>query len=192
MKNNEKKIIIFPTDTVYGIGTKIDDIENLKKIYQIKKRNLDKPISVLFYSLDQIEKIVFIDDNIRKIADIFWPGPLTLIVYTQNPSYFCIKEEKMGIRIPNHPLALKILKKLGPLRTTSINKSGQPSLNNYQKIKEKYGNKVDYVYPDNYKNLSSGISSTIIDTTTVKWQIIRRGTPNILKKLNKFIFKHFH
>ncbi|KAB8122079.1 MAG: L-threonylcarbamoyladenylate synthase [Candidatus Phytoplasma cynodontis] len=185
----KKRIIIFPTDTVYGIATKISDTDSLNKIYQIKKRNLDKPITVLFSSLKEIQKIVLINDKILKIANFFWPGPLTLIVPV-NPSCFIFeREKKIGIRIPNHKLALKILKKEGPLRTTSVNFSGQPALNNYYEIKKKYQNKVDYIYYDNKKNFSSGISSTVFDI--VNFKIIRMGDTNVFQKLKKFISDNF-
>ncbi|KXT29406.1 tRNA threonylcarbamoyl adenosine modification protein, Sua5/YciO/YrdC/YwlC family [Candidatus Phytoplasma oryzae] len=198
MKVNQKKIIIFPTDTVYGIGVRIDDKYNLKKIYQIKKRDFNKPISILFFSLQQIEKIVFLDNEIKKKIHYFWPGSVTLIVHVRLSCDLYKKEKKIGIRMPNHPLALKILKKEGPLRTTSINQSGEPPLNNYQEIKKKYQNKVDYIYYDNNKNhVSSGISSTVIDTTTFYWNIIRKGEKKniiILKNIfSKYFFnkKHF-
>ncbi|WP_457913041.1 L-threonylcarbamoyladenylate synthase [Candidatus Phytoplasma oryzae] len=187
----KKKIIIFPTDTVYGIGTNINDIKSLNKIYQIKERDINKPISILFFSLRQIRKIVFIDEKIKKIARFFWPGPLTLIVFVKSSSFLFKREKKIGIRIPNHPLALKILRKKGPFRVTSVNKSGEPAINNYQLIKIKFKDKVDYIY-SNIKNLSSGVSSTVVDTTTPKWKILRKGEDYILKELKEFIVNHFH
>jgi L-threonylcarbamoyladenylate synthase len=188
----KEKIIIFPTDTVYGIGTSIYNGKSLKKIYKIKKRNLNKPISVLFYSLDQIKKIVVLDYKVKKIASFFWPGAITLIVpLTSFYSFLSKGEKKIGIRIPNHKLALKILKKEGPLSTTSVNQSGKYALNEYEEIKKKYQNQVDFIYQDNKENsYSSGIASTVIDTTIKGWKIIREG--NITKKkLKYFLFKYF-
>ncbi|MFB5029777.1 MAG: putative threonylcarbamoyl-AMP synthase [Candidatus Phytoplasma pruni] len=169
----KNKIIIFPTDTVYGIGAKINDTENLKKIYQIKKRDLNKPIAILFYSLEQVKNIALIDLKIIKISLFFWPGALTLIVNTTPSFYQLTKEKKIGIRIPNHKLALKILKDEGPLRATSVNDSGQPPLNNFKEIVDKYQNQVDYIYPNEQTN--SNVSSTVIDTTAPSWEIIRKG-----------------
>jgi L-threonylcarbamoyladenylate synthase len=179
----KNKIIILPTDTVYGIGTKINDKESLKKIYQIKKRDFTKPIAILFYSLEQIKDIVIIDIKIIKISLFFWPGALTLIVKTTPSFYNSTKEKKIGIRIPNHKLALNLLKDKGPLRVTSVNDSGQPPLNNFEEILNKYKHQVDYIYPNNQKN--SNTSSTVIDITVPSWRIIRKGnfSLEIIKKV---------
>ncbi len=180
----KSKIIIFPTDTVYGLGCSIYDQESLKKIYNIKKRDNNKPISVLFSSLKQIKEIAIIDNKVEKLAISFWPGPLTIIVPTTQKYYDKTKEKRIGIRIPNHSLALQILNKKGPLKVTSVNKSGEPPLNNYLEIKKQYQNKVDYIYPNN--KILSNISSTVIDTTSPKWFLVREGSISLLM-INKII-----
>ncbi|MDV3198286.1 MAG: L-threonylcarbamoyladenylate synthase [Vigna little leaf phytoplasma] len=168
------KIIIFPTDTVYGIGTTLYDKESLLKIFQIKKRDLNKQIAVLCCSLEQTKEIAIFDSKVQKVASFFWPGPLTLIVPTTIKYYQKTKEKKVGIRIPNHPLALKILRIKGPMKTTSVNQSGYPSLNNPHQIFEQYQKLVDYIYVDNQS--ISKISSTVIDTTSTPWKVIREGS----------------
>ncbi|WP_246833680.1 L-threonylcarbamoyladenylate synthase [Texas Phoenix palm phytoplasma] len=180
----KKKIIIFPTDTVYGIGTKIDDSESLKKIYQIKKRDYNKPIGILFYSLEQLKDIVLINENIIKISKFFWPGALTLVVNTCPSYYKKTNLKKIGIRIPNNKIALKLIKKEGPLFATSVNQSGYPPLNEFEKIKFKYQNKVDHIYK-NDQNLSS-IPSTVIDITKKNFRLIREGSIS-LKMIKKII-----
>ncbi|QTX02887.1 L-threonylcarbamoyladenylate synthase [Candidatus Phytoplasma luffae] len=179
------KIIIFPTDTVYGIGCSIYDYKSLQKIYNIKKRPSHKPIIVLCSSLKQLKNIIVLDDKIQKINDFFWPGPLTLIVNTQQNYFNYEQEKKIGIRIPNHPLALKILEQNGPLRVTSLNISGEKPLNDYKQIKKEFFNKVDLIYP-NEQNLSC-ISSTIIDTTCGEWKYIRKGEIT-LESIKKIIY----
>ncbi|WP_201736605.1 L-threonylcarbamoyladenylate synthase [Candidatus Phytoplasma ziziphi] len=180
----KSKIIIFPTDTVYGLGCPIYDQESLKKIYTIKKRDNNKPISVLFFSLEQIEEIAMIDNKVKKLAIAFWPGPLTIIVPTTKKYYDKTKEKTIGIRIPNHPLTLQILNEKGPLKTTSVNKSGHPPLNNYLEIKKQYQNKVDCIYPN--KEISLNISSTVIDITSPKWFLVRKGSIS-LSMINKIL-----
>ncbi|MFR0367914.1 L-threonylcarbamoyladenylate synthase [Candidatus Phytoplasma palmae] len=181
---SKKKIIIFPTDTVYGIGTKINDLESLKQIYKIKKRDYNKPIIILFYSLEQMKDIVLIDNNIIKISKFFWPGALTLIVNTCFSYYKKTNLKKIGIRIPNNKIALKLIQKEGPFFTTSVNQSGYPPLNDFEEIRLKYQNKVDFIYK-NDQNLSL-IPSTVIDITENNFRLIREGSIS-LKMIKKII-----
>ena len=74
------KVIIFPTDTVYGIGTPIFDIEGIDRIYEIKKRPRTKPLACLCANLEQIDSIAFVDEQAKKLINKFLPGPLTLIL----------------------------------------------------------------------------------------------------------------
>ncbi|WP_323847577.1 MAG: L-threonylcarbamoyladenylate synthase [Phytoplasma sp.] len=173
------KIIIFPTDTVYGLGCSVYDYKSLKIIYKIKNRDPKKPISVLCFNLEQIQEIALIDNKIKKLALCLWPGPLTIIVFANKKYYSITKEKTIGIRIPNHPLALEILQNKGPFKTTSVNPSGTAPINDYLEIKKKYQNKVDYVYPND--QIISNVSSTVIDTTLSKWKIIREGNISLSK-----------
>ncbi|MDO8053876.1 L-threonylcarbamoyladenylate synthase ['Opuntia sp.' phytoplasma] len=170
-------IIIFPTDTVYGMGAPWNDNQSLNQIYQLKKRDLNKPMALLFYNLEQIKNIIEINNQIKKISKKFWPGPLTLIVNTKKKYFQLTKENKIGIRIPNHPIALEILKKEGPLKTTSVNQSGQPPLNNFKIIKQLYQYKVKKILPNNYN--SSNIPSAVIEITNNNFKILRTGSIDI-------------
>ncbi|WP_334330824.1 L-threonylcarbamoyladenylate synthase [Candidatus Phytoplasma prunorum] len=174
-------LIIFPTDTIYGIGAKINDNEGINKIYKLKKRSFSKPLSILFYDLSQIRQFVKINATSKKLMNHFWPGPLTLILKTTSFYKKKNKEKNLGIRQPKHLLALKLLKKYGPLKTTSVNISGFPPLNNYKVIFEKYEKKVDYIFYDSEKNLSK-LSSTVLDLQlNNNFKILREGS--ITKKM---------
>ncbi|MDO8030001.1 L-threonylcarbamoyladenylate synthase ['Planchonia careya' phytoplasma] len=178
-------IIIFPTDTVYGMGAPWYDTQSLNQIYQLKKRSLNKPITLLFYNLKQIENLVEINDQIVKIYKQFWPGPLTLIVKAKKQYFQITQESKIGIRIPNHPIALKILKKEGPLKTTSVNKSGKKPINDFQIIKNIYKHEVKKIFPNNYT--SSNTPSTIIEINDNNFKILRTGSINLEKFTKTFI-----
>lgn len=154
------KLIIFPTDTVYGIGASIYDLDNINKIYEIKGRSFDKQLPVLCSSIEQIESFAVIDNNVLKLAKAFWPGALTLILKTKDEYFKFSGERTIGVRIPNHILALSLLEKYGPLKTTSINDSGSVPLNDYETIYEKYNNKVSYIYKNT--EASIGLASTIV------------------------------
>lgn len=160
MKN---KILIFPTDTVYGIGAKINDLEGIKKIYEIKGRDFNKPLAVLAASIEDLANLIVIDSRFLKLANAFWPGPLTIIVKTSESFFKTSGYETLGVRIPKHQLALKILKKQGPMKVTSINQSGEEPLNDYLEIKNKYQSKGVKIF--NNKETNLGVSSTVVDVT---------------------------
>ena len=114
------------------------------------------------------------------------PGGLTLILESKKELIGEGIFETVGIRIPNHPLALKLLEENGPMATTSVNLSGEAPLNNYDEIVDKFTNQVDMIYPNDLK--SSKISSTVINMTTSPYELIREGEisfKDILNFLNK-------
>ncbi|AGL90801.1 Translation factor [Candidatus Phytoplasma australiense] len=169
-----KNIIIFPTDTVYGMGVSLYDEKGLKEIYQLKKRSLQKNIIVLCSSLKEAQTLVKFNEISYQLATKFFPGPLTLILKTQTSYLKKTGQKTLGIRIPNHPLALSLLKKYGPLKTTSVNESGKEPLNYYNTIYQMYNNKVGFIYPNDYPILK--VASTIVDATTNKLIVLRQGS----------------
>ena len=133
-------IVVFPTDTVYGIGCDPYNKKSVDKIYQIKGRSKAKPFPVLAYSFEVASKIVEFDNDSKKIANRFWPGPLTMILKLKDPK---LKEslnlkEKIAIRVPNNQCLLNLLKNTKFLVGTSANLSGESSFTKsndcYQKI----------------------------------------------------------
>ena len=167
------KVIICPTDTVYGIGCDNFDLEGIERIYKIKNRSKDKPLACLCYDLKQIEDIAYLSDNARKLISTFLPGPLTIILKSKPIVEQNIGYKTIGVRIPNNKIALDILKEHGPMLTTSVNESGSVPLNEYDDIKKNYNHLVDYIY--NTNTTSSNISSTVVDLTTDRLRIIRIG-----------------
>ena len=167
------RVIIFPTDTVYGIGTQIFDTEGIKRIYEIKNRPLDKPLACLCSNIKQIEDIAIIDDNARKLIDKFLPGALTLILESKDIVKEKIGYKTIGVRIPNSKIALSILEENGPMLTTSVNDSGEAPMNHYSEIVEKYGKLVDKIYDNDSKILE--IPSTVVMIIDGDIKILREG-----------------
>ena len=129
---NQGGIVVFPTDTVYGIGCDPYNKDSVRKIYEIKSRNISKPFPVLVYSKDIAERIAFFDEFTKKIAEKFWPGPLTMILKLTDEK---LKKSlnvtnKIAIRVPNHKCTLELLKKCNFLVGTSANISGHSSFTN--------------------------------------------------------------
>lgn len=167
------RVIIFPTDTVYGIGTKIFDKEGIERIYKIKNRSKDKPLACLCSSLEQIESIAIINDDAKKLINKFLPGALTLILDAKDNVKREIGYNTIGVRIPNSKIALSILEENGPMLTTSVNDSGEKPMNEYKEIVNKYGNLVDKIYDNDTKILE--IPSTVVRIDKDNLVIIREG-----------------
>ena len=171
-------IVIFPTDTVYGIGCNPYNENAVKKIYEIKSRTKLKSLPVLAYSLDIVKKIALVDQFTEKIIEKYWPGPLTLILTLTDEKLkkSLNLENKIAVRIPNSECTLKLLEKCSLLVGTSANISGNSS----------YINPNDCI--KNVKNydmfLNGGVirskgESTIIEIENKKIKIIREGSLKI-------------
>ena len=167
-------IVIFPTDTVYGIGCNPYNKESVEKIYKIKSRDIIKSVPVLTYSIKTAEKIVEFDQFTKKIVEKFWPGPLTVILKVTDKK---IKESlnlknKIAIRVPDHKCTLELLKKCNFLVGTSANISGDSPHTNPEECLKKLENYDIFV--DGGMITSKG-ESTIIEIENEQIKIIREG-----------------
>jgi L-threonylcarbamoyladenylate synthase len=167
------KVIIFPTDTVYGIGTPIFDIEGIDRIYKIKHRPKDKPLACLCADINQIESIAYVTEDAKKLINKFLPGALTLILKSKDEVFKKIGYKTIGVRIPNSKIALDILKENGPMLTTSVNESGMVPENEYDLVLRDFGKYVDKVYDTDRK--SSSIPSTVVLINDDSFKILREG-----------------
>ena len=172
---NDGELIAFPTDTVYGLGAKVFDSVGQERIMELKNRDCSKRFAVLCANLEQIESLAYLDDNARKIIKTFMPGGLTLILKAKNKDIhnYAI-DDTIAVRIPKHPIAIKLLLENGPLATTSVNLSGEKPLNDYDIINNKFKGKIDYIFSDPTNINYSNIPSTIIDMTN-ELKVIREG-----------------
>ena len=172
----KNKIIAFPTDTVFGVGALIDDLEAIDKIYELKHRDYLKPLAILASSIDDIIPYVKeVTEDVKEIMNKYWPGALT-IIFNKNENVsdkITAGFKTIAFRIPNCKISLDILKQTGPLATTSVNISGNIPLNDYQEINKYFGDNIDFIVSENVS--SSNISSTIIDVTSNEIKIIRQG-----------------
>lgn len=155
------EVIVFETDTVYGIGCKLDSVEGVNKIYEIKKRDGNKPLAVLCADIEQVKSLIDCDEKYLKTGEEFWPGALTLVLPKNKlvGDFITSGFKTVGVRIPNDEIAYKILKKYGPMAVTSLNLSTEPAILTYNEALQ-YVNLVDYVVKG--KDLSS-VSSTVYD-----------------------------
>lgn len=171
-------IVVFPTETVYGIGANALNENAIKKLYDIKKRPLNKPISLLVNSIDMIEQVA---KDITKLEyaliKTFFPGPLTIILKKKNivPNIVTANQDTVGIRMPANEIALKLIGYVGsPIATPSANISGKPSGINLKDIMEDFDGKVDCFIDDGPSKI--GLASTIVQVVDGIPHILRQGS----------------
>jgi L-threonylcarbamoyladenylate synthase len=171
------KVIIFPTETVYGIGVNGFDEEAIKKIYEIKQRPYNKPISLLVNSFSMIEDVAeSLSDIERVIIDKFFPGPLTLVVKKNKniPDVLTSGTDYVGVRMPKNKTALRIINAVKvPMATTSTNISGMEADIDFEKAYSDFKDKVDYFIDGGVSKL--GIASTVIQVIDDKIKVLREG-----------------
>ena len=180
---NKGEIIVIPTDTVYGLAACLYDKEALEKIYAVKGREQSKQIPILISSVNQIKDIAIYDKKIKKIMDKFWPGALTIVMKTTPDFKHKTGEETIAVRMPKHSKALELINTYGVLRVTSLNKSGEPPLEDMNDIIKQYGNVVSKIY-ENGDVDKSQVSSTVMMFVNDEIKILREGTIDIKEILN--------
>ena len=120
------EIVVYPTDTLYGLGADIYNNDAVKKIFKIKKRPLKIPLSIAVSDYKELEKIAYTNNKIKKLAESFLPGRLTLILHKKS----CISDivnsglDKIAVRIPDNNFTLELLSNFGPITATSANIHG--------------------------------------------------------------------
>ena len=164
-------IIIYPTETSYGIGVDATKSKTVRKIFKIKVRERDKPISIIVSSLDMAKRHVIIDALTRRLAKKFMPGPLTLISRKKNLPGI-LSKNTIAWRIPSHPIALAMIRKFcRPVTATSANLSGKPPLYRIKEVVKIFSCYVDLIIDAG--NLPRRRPSTVFDTINQK--IVRKG-----------------
>jgi len=171
-------IVVFPTDTVYGIGCNPYNPNSVKKIYEIKSRTEIKSLPVLAYSLEIVKEITLIDKFTEKIIKKYWPGPLTLILtLTDQKLKNSLKlQNKIAVRIPDSKCTLKLLEKCKLLVGTSANISGNSSHTNPDECIKNIKNYDVFL---NGGTITSKGESTIIEIENEEIKIIREGVLKI-------------
>lgn len=168
-------IIAFPTDTVYGLAALITDAAAIEKLFVAKGRDFNKSIAVLVGVKEQVETItVNVSTAASKIMQRYWPGAITLVV-EKNPGLpgVLTQSNTVGVRMPNHPFALALLRAVGPLATTSANISGQRNPITAQDVLEQLNGRVELILDGGA--CPGGVPSTVLDCTGAAPVILRPG-----------------
>jgi len=165
--------VVYPTDTVYGIGANIFDANAVQKVYQVKKRSSLKPISACVSKIEDIHKIAYIDENTEKMIEKILPGPFTVILKKKKsvPSILTSGGKKIGVRIPDSKVCME-LSNAFPITTTSANISGKKIPESLDGILKQLDGSVDLILDAGV--CKHGIHSTVIDMTDSP-RIVRKG-----------------
>ena len=168
-------LVAFPTDTVYGVGALAFDSSAVERVFAAKGRDVAKALPILLADAESASRVAEpLPDEARKLAKAFWPGPLTLVVR----KLACVPEavsqgNTIGLRVPDHPVAIALLRASGPLAATSANPSGGPDPLSADEVVSGLGDKIDLVL-DGGKT-PGGRPSTVVDCTVEPPVLVREG-----------------
>lgn len=177
-------LIIYPTDTVYGLGWSINSPKAFDRIVMIKGKNaLKENFSIICSDISQVSQFTMhINNPTFKLLKKNLPGPFTFILNANSnvPKFHKTKKKTIGIRIPNHNIPIEIVKQLGhPIMTTSLHHDDEilEYITDPELIHENYENQVDYVIDGGFGNNQA---STIVDCTSGTFEIIRQGIGELI------------
>jgi len=181
-------LIAFPTDTVYGVAADPFSSSAIQKIFYAKERSKEKALPVLIGDLSQLAGLVlFISDQVRKIAEAFWPGALTLVL-PRNPTlpHNLSPYSTIGIRMPDLDFTLRLLCETGPLATTSANISGGPNPTTADEVLAQLHSRIDLLLDGG--STPGSQASTVLDARGSEMKILRQG-PITLSHINRLLEK---
>ncbi len=187
-------LVAYPTDTVYGLGASAYIPQAVLRIFQVKRRPQNMALPLLLSDISQLDEVaVSIPQLGRFLAERFWPGALTIILYKSDivSGIITAGSDKVGVRIPDHPVPLALVSGLGtPITGTSANLSGKPSPLTASEVGSQIGSDVDLIIDGGWT--LGGIESTVVDVTLEKPVIVRQGAisrEELERKCTEFGFK---
>lgn len=170
-------VIALPTDTVYGVAASLAHEAALARVFAIKRRPEDRVLPVLISSTDVLARVAKrVPDDVLLLLDRYWPGPLTVVVPARGgmPSLVTGPEETVGVRLPNHPLAIEVIDRAGgAVACTSANRSGEPPARSARDVAESLGSELDLVLDGGLA--PGGVPSTVIAVAGDAIRILREG-----------------
>ncbi len=172
---NSGGLVAFPTDTVYGVAAMAFDPAGIDRIYEAKGRDMAKAIPILVGSVEQLPQVTkLLTPSAQALAAHFWPGALTLVV----PKHPNLPENisqmpTIGVRMPDYPFTLDLLRRSGPLAVTSANISGQENPRTAEDVLRQLGGRIELILDGGAT--PGGVPSTVVDCTGVDPKILRQG-----------------
>lgn len=168
-------LVAFPTDTVYGLAADAYNSESIERLYVVKGRNSSKAIAILLSDFSELPQVSTNPGAIaQRLAEKFWPGPLTLVI-PRHPNLPEVLSPfpTVGVRVPDHPIALQLLRLTGPLAVTSANRSGGRNALTAEEVRQQLGGHIHLILDGG--QTPGGVPSTVVDCTTVELSVLRPG-----------------
>ncbi len=170
-------VVALPTDTVYGLAVDLATPGGVERLFAVKRRPPDRGIMLLLADPDQASSVGVFGPAARALADAFWPGGLTVVVPRRSdvslPAALTAGEPTIGLRLPDHDAPRALAAALGPLPTTSANRSGVPEARDAAEILDQVGAEIDLVLDAGPAR--GGPPSTVVDCTLDRPRILRSG-----------------
>lgn len=168
-------LIAFPTDTVYGLASLPFQAEHVERLYAAKGRNSSRAIAILVGRVADLPQVTTeMGEIAQRLAERFWPGPLTLVV-PKNPRLpeVLSPNATVGVRMPDHPFALALLRATGPLAVTSANRSGMENTLTAEEVMTQLGGRIHLVLDGG--RVPGCVPSTVVDCTCTELVVLREG-----------------
>jgi L-threonylcarbamoyladenylate synthase len=169
------RIVGVPTDTLYGLAADPFQEQALERLYALKDRPAERPVSLLVASLEQAGRVAELTPEVEELAGQHWPGPLTLVLGRSPdlPEWLGNRErDSIGVRVPDHPITLELLEEAGPLAVTSANRSGEEPALSAEDARAIFGSRVALYLPG---TSPGGVASTVLDLTVTPFRTLRAG-----------------
>jgi tRNA threonylcarbamoyl adenosine modification protein (Sua5/YciO/YrdC/YwlC family) len=183
-------LVVLPTDTVYGIAADAFDADAVQELLDAKGRGREMPPPVLVSSATTLDALaVKVPTWARALVEEFWPGALTLVCHAHTSLQWDLGDTRgtVAVRMPDHPLALEVLERTGPLAVSSANLTGEPAALDADRAEEMLGDDVEVLLDDGTS--PGGEASTIVDVTCTPGRLLRAGAIS-LERLNEVLAAH--
>lgn len=174
-------IVVFPTETAFGVGCRLDSPQSIERLFKIRKRPLNQATPVLVDSSEMAEGYLLpLKKDVKNLMTNNWPGALTIIypcLLDKVPSLVRGGGKTLGVRFPNHQTILEIIKEVGiPILGPSANFHGSPTPYCFKDLDKEFLRLVDLVLPG---ECQFGLASTVVDCSLSPWKIIRQGSVKV-------------
>jgi L-threonylcarbamoyladenylate synthase len=170
-------IVALPTDTVYGIAVRLETPGGIERLFHVKRRPPDRAVALLIGSAEQARQIGVLTPAAETLASAFWPGGLTVVIAqregTTLPDVLTGGAATIGLRVPDHPAPRALAAAVGPLPTTSANRSGRPEARDAGEIAAQLGDSIELIVDGGVAH--GGPASTVVDCTGATARILRVG-----------------
>lgn len=168
-------LVAFPTDTVYGLAAAVNNPRGIDRLYEAKSRSVSKAIAVLIGDPSQLQQLTpGLTASAERLAEHYWPGALTLVV----PRHPDLPDNlsslpTVGVRMPDHPFALELMRQSGPLATSSANISGESNTATAQQVLEQLSGRIELLLDGG--PVPGGVPSTVVDCSQDLPKVVRQG-----------------